>query len=95
MLSSATGWDGTRGTFWLRGYIPSSPILNGHFTPNNVIPDLVSRSAKLTGPRSYHPGGVNACFCDGSVRFIDDTVDMTTWHAFWTRAGGEVVSKHD
>lgn len=92
--SSITKWDGSRSTFWLRGYIPTGPILNGHFTPNNPIPDLVSRSAKLTAARSRHPGGVNACFCDGSVRFIDDTIERDAWHALWTRAGGEVASEY-
>ena len=93
ILSSVTGWDGTRSTFWLRGYIPTGPILNGHFTPNNPIPDLVSKSAKLTAARSRHASGVNACFCDGSVRFINNDIERTTWHALWTRAGGEVNTK--
>jgi prepilin-type processing-associated H-X9-DG protein len=30
-------------------------------------------------PRSRHPGGVHAVFCDGSVYFISDNVDFTTW----------------
>jgi prepilin-type N-terminal cleavage/methylation domain-containing protein/prepilin-type processing-associated H-X9-DG protein len=29
--------------------------------------------------RSLHPGGVNACFADGSVHFIKDTIDIITW----------------
>ena len=42
--------------------------------------------------RSYHPGGVNAGFADGSVRFIKDTISPTTWFALGTRGGGEIVS---
>ncbi len=29
--------------------------------------------------RSRHPGGVNACFADGSVRFIRDSVAQSVW----------------
>jgi prepilin-type N-terminal cleavage/methylation domain-containing protein/prepilin-type processing-associated H-X9-DG protein len=42
--------------------------------------------------RSYHPGGVNALFGDGSVRFIKSSVDWRTWRALGTVGGGEVVS---
>jgi prepilin-type processing-associated H-X9-DG protein len=28
---------------------------------------------------SYHPGGANAGFCDGSVRFLKDTIDSTAF----------------
>jgi prepilin-type processing-associated H-X9-DG protein len=41
---------------------------------------------------SYHPGGVNAVFADGSVHFVKNTVAPTTWTALGTIAGGEVVS---
>ncbi|MEW4566865.1 DUF1559 domain-containing protein [Tautonia sp. JC769] len=42
--------------------------------------------------RSYHPGGVNTVFADGSVRFIKDTVNPNTWRAVGTMNGGEVIS---
>ncbi len=43
--------------------------------------------------RSYHPGGVNAALADGSVRFISDTINLTTYHALSTRRVGEVFSE--
>ena len=32
-------------------------------------------NAVMWAATSYHPGGVNAVFLDGSVRFISDTID--------------------
>ena len=42
--------------------------------------------------RSRHPGGVNAVMCDGSVQFVVDDVDLTTWRAASTTKGEEVYS---
>ncbi|HEX4589606.1 MAG TPA: H-X9-DG-CTERM domain-containing protein [Gemmataceae bacterium] len=48
---------------------------------------------------SYHSGGVNLLFADGSVHFVKSiTADGTERRAFWplgTRAGGEVVTGLD
>jgi len=41
---------------------------------------------------SRHPGGVNAAFADGSVRFIKDSISPSTWFALTTIGGGEVIS---
>ena len=41
---------------------------------------------------SRHPGGVNVLMCDGSVKFIKQTVSATTWWALGTRAASEVIS---
>jgi prepilin-type N-terminal cleavage/methylation domain-containing protein/prepilin-type processing-associated H-X9-DG protein len=41
---------------------------------------------------SYHPGGVNALFADGSVHFVKNTISGVTWYALGTIAGGEVIS---
>lgn len=42
--------------------------------------------------RSYHSGGVNSLFGDGSVRYIKSSINGDTWRALGTFAGGEVVS---
>ncbi len=41
--------------------------------------------------RSYHTGGVNVCFADGHVQFINDNINFATWQALGTRSGGEPV----
>ncbi len=47
----------------------------------------------LFGAGSIHPGGFNAAFADGSVRFIKTTIDLNVFRALITRAGGEVVNQ--
>ncbi len=61
--------------------------------------DLVSVDEDDGGPtyssvtsRSYHPGGVNALFADGSVKFIKNSINWQTWRAVGTVGGGEVIS---
>lgn len=44
---------------------------------------------------SYHTGGANAVFCDGSVRFFSDATDFAVWYAMGTRGNGEVNSSVD
>jgi len=42
--------------------------------------------------RSNHPGGVNAAFADGSVRYVTNSIDQPTWRAVGTKANGEIVN---
>ncbi len=61
----------------------------------DILTLLISKNQPLYGAitaRSYHPGGVNALFGDGGVRFIKSTIDGMTWRSLGTIAGGEVVS---
>jgi prepilin-type processing-associated H-X9-DG protein/prepilin-type N-terminal cleavage/methylation domain-containing protein len=46
-------------------------------------------------PYSFHPGGANFLFADGSVRFLHAGIDIRVLAALATRAGGEVVSGKD
>ena len=39
---------------------------------------------------SYHTGGVNSCYADGSVRFLSDSTDFVIWQNTGSRSGGEV-----
>ncbi len=44
------------------------------------------------GAGSFHPGGYNTLFADGSVRFLKDTINLQVLKALITRAGGEVIA---
>jgi prepilin-type N-terminal cleavage/methylation domain-containing protein/prepilin-type processing-associated H-X9-DG protein len=41
---------------------------------------------------SYHPGGVNVVFCDGSVIFVSEAVDRWVWRGYGTRARNDDMS---
>jgi len=41
---------------------------------------------------SFHSGGTNFVFADGSVHFLKDTVNLNVYRALSTRNLGEVLS---
>ena len=41
--------------------------------------------------RSLHPGGVGALLGDGSVRFVNNTIDILTWQRVGARNDGETI----
>jgi len=44
---------------------------------------------------SFHPGGANVVFADGSVHFLSESIDIRILARLITRAGGELVSAAD
>lgn len=44
--------------------------------------------------RSYHAGLVHVLLMDGSARSVSSAVNLQTWRALGTRAGGEVVADY-
>ena len=48
-------------------------------------------SEKLQLARSRHTGGVNTAMCDGSVRFVTQSVSLAAWRAAGTSQGGESI----
>jgi prepilin-type N-terminal cleavage/methylation domain-containing protein/prepilin-type processing-associated H-X9-DG protein len=86
------GWLLNKGSSWWDGNYQNT-LYNHYLTPNANRPDcIVYHNPGWKAARSYHPGGVDLLFGDGHVAFIKDSVNLATWRAISTRAGGEVVS---
>jgi prepilin-type N-terminal cleavage/methylation domain-containing protein/prepilin-type processing-associated H-X9-DG protein len=86
------GW---KGEWW--GYGGTS--IYSHTIPPNRTACEYSNTAQdnratisAVNASSLHPGGVNALFMDGSVRFVKSTVSIPVWYAVATPDRGEVVS---
>jgi prepilin-type N-terminal cleavage/methylation domain-containing protein len=57
--------------------VAKEPVIN-HLNDNEIY--------------GFHPGGVEACFADGSVRFLADSLETVVGIALVTRNGGEVIT---
>jgi|LSQX01.2.fsa_nt_gb prepilin-type processing-associated H-X9-DG protein len=60
---------------------------------DNVPYSSPDRPAGLAA-RSRHPGGVNAGLCDGSVRFVSETIPIRTWRSLSTAYGAEAIGDY-
>jgi prepilin-type processing-associated H-X9-DG protein/prepilin-type N-terminal cleavage/methylation domain-containing protein len=76
-----------------------SALGNMCLPPNPAYPNcqIMSWDGDMDAPgmysmSSYHPGGANVAFADGSVRFVKSTTAMNVIWSLGTRDGGEVVS---
>jgi hypothetical protein len=58
----------------------------------NAYPDAAFGTEGSSAPYSFHTAGVNTVLGDGSVRFINSSVDVATFAALVTRANGEVIT---
>jgi prepilin-type processing-associated H-X9-DG protein len=95
-------WSGTTkcGYMFTAATTPNSLITdqldgkNGCPNPASAPPCFQASGAQreFNAARSYHPGGVDVLYCDGSVKFVKDTVFLATWRALSTKDGGEIVS---
>ena len=67
---------------------PSSDILSGSIPGGYSLNRL---GAGADGFASPHPGRCQFLLCDGSVRFVKETLAQQVFRALASRAGGEVI----
>ena len=77
------------GAPWLYGY--HSTTSYWHASPPGARSCMFPPSRISTTANSGHINGVNVCFCDGSVHFINYSISLATWRAIGTRNGAEVL----
>jgi prepilin-type N-terminal cleavage/methylation domain-containing protein/prepilin-type processing-associated H-X9-DG protein len=86
----------TRPTWRVQECEPSSVMVMAHTGPdpgNQAWVDTPNyKGAGADDFWSLHPGGSMFGFCDGSVKFLRETIDPRVFSFLSTRAGGEVVS---
>ena len=88
-------WNGRAWVFGNYGHAlgntvvpPNSNYPNCQFWTDNGDFD----SAGINGLSSFHPGGANVCFADGSVRFIKSSTSYQVLWSLGSRSQGETVS---
>ncbi len=99
--ANPTFWnnDQRRQFLWFSGEIRNSAY-NHYYTPNAANWDCITNAFSLgytaigwKAARSMHSGGVNLLMADGSVRFVNQSVNLGTWRALSTRGGREVLGE--
>ena len=77
---------------WVGGYerAVTDVAFSTFYTPNTI--GTASNDNQCRVAASMHTGGVNACLVDGSVHFISETINATTWLNMGDRQDGNPVS---
>jgi prepilin-type N-terminal cleavage/methylation domain-containing protein/prepilin-type processing-associated H-X9-DG protein len=87
-ITEGAAWADIDNNFWLDGYGPTG------MEPTDGGPCAVNCSNR-NEIFSFHSGGANIVFGDGSVRFFRDSIPIDVVAATLTRNRGEVVNTSD
>jgi prepilin-type processing-associated H-X9-DG protein len=79
------------GAPWIYSYHSATRYY--HVTPPNGPSCMYPPGRIATTAGSNHPGGANVALCDGSVRFVNEGVDVLAWQALGSRNGNEPVNE--
>ena len=103
LIQTEAADDGRGLTWWGDG-----AGFSAYLAPNSSEPDITtacgadvveppcasvsSTMPSMFGSRSRHPGGVHVALGDGSVRFVNNSINIDTWRALATTRGNEPIS---
>jgi prepilin-type processing-associated H-X9-DG protein len=81
------------GTLFSTQYPPNTRVPDelDNCLPHPRVPCNTSSRIPVIYARSYHEGGANVLMADGQVRFVSEFIDVATFRAVGSRAGGESV----
>jgi len=93
LLYSATSKDGTVIPPASFGDAIAFNATNGDDVGGAAYPHPVYGTEGTSQPFSFHSTGINVLFADGSVKLIDESVDIAVFAALITRDQAELVSE--
>ena len=76
------------GTKWMEGSHSNSAYYHTNLPNQRSCKKPSGRVAVLAS--SAHTAGVNVVMCDGSVRFVPNSISLATWRAMGSRNLGEI-----
>jgi prepilin-type N-terminal cleavage/methylation domain-containing protein/prepilin-type processing-associated H-X9-DG protein len=79
------------GAPWMQSYHSTTQYF--HVAPPNTRSCMVPPGRISTTAKSRHVGGVHVLLCDGSVRFVGDSVNLATWRALGSRNGRDILGE--
>ena len=90
--NSATPANGesSAGAPWFDGFLHTS--IYKHNAPPNKKSCYFYPARLVMSASSLHSGGVNVAMCDGSVRFVKESINRDVWRNIGSMNGGEIVS---
>jgi prepilin-type N-terminal cleavage/methylation domain-containing protein/prepilin-type processing-associated H-X9-DG protein len=79
LIKEGSAWADPDSGFSVSGYAPTGSM-------------IVINAKNAAEVYSFHPGGAQFNFADGSARFVSETLDALIFKALVTRSGGELLA---
>ena len=92
------GWADPDCGYSLNGASPTTGVVANHHVPASPpypVASCVMNCNNDSEVYSFHDGGANMLFADGSVHFLSQNINIAVFAALCTKAGGENVSGVD
>jgi prepilin-type processing-associated H-X9-DG protein len=89
---SVVAQDYHSAAFFSDGDWATCGISLNHFVEPETKDNLLKNWVESRGFKSMHPGGAHFVMADGSVHFVNETIDGVIYRGLSTRNGGENAS---